>query len=1069
MPGIAAHPAGEVRKFRWEKLHLGGIYGCIPKGDTTAAQNNTHPLRALTASPNTKIGGDGVTGSKWPRGAEWRKWDLHVHSPASQGYGGDYNQLIIQLGNADCDVIGINDYFSVEGYREVVRRLSNPAGDMEGNKAYRDSLEKLRAKVLLPVVECRMNNILLDKKGNTGVRINFHLIFDPALPPENIETFLKAQQVGGSSIGNRYADKEFLLNDVSVDFHKVLDALRNDGSFRDRFLVWLPYDEYGGIDRVDPKTDKLFKQNLVATADILGSSNRKQAEFFLWKDPAYTEDEYREWFRNRKPCIKGSDSHSSNDELGRLKDHNSQPTDKYCWIKADPTFEGLRQIINEPEDRVYIGRIPPKLEEVRGNPTRFIDRLEIRKTADADTPDTWFDCELPLSADMVAIIGNKGSGKSALADILAIAGNTHCDPAHFSFLIKDRFCERGGRLAKQFSVRPVWADGTETKLQLNAKPDLNGVERVRYIPQTYLEKVCTETEPGQQSEFQAELRKVIFSHVSEADRLGRHTLDELIEYKTEELKGQIGNARREIERVNGELVRLEEKAAPAYVAKVEALLREKQQELKAHREIAPAKVEEPGDVTPEQKAANDAIAEKLATERATLNRIDTEAAEKRQQQITLTEKIALARKVEGKIDNFESEFARLDRETAPDLEKLGLTLSALVSFKIDKVALIAVREKLITEKSTVDAALDEAEANSLPAQKAACLERIATLQNQLDAPHKRFQEYNEMLRSWQEKGQLIEGAADRPDTLKGYEAQLTYLRAELPSDIEKLRGQRREISRGIHKCVAAIRDVYKELFAAVQELIASSVVIKEGFKLTFESSIIERNLEGDLFEKYVSANVAGSFYRKEKGSALEEVRVDFDVNNEDEAIGYVEKIFSYLKRDMRTPQQTPTGIASQLRKNIDVKAVYDFLWSFGYLEPEYSLKLDGKDLSHLSPGERGTLLLVFYLLVDKSNKPIIVDQPEENLDSQTVYRLLIPVIKDVKKRRQIIMVTHSPNIAVVCDAEQIIHAHIDRAAGNAVIYTMGAIESLDINKYLVDVLEGTRPAFDNREAKYFVP
>ena len=49
-----------------------------------------------------------------------------------------------------------------------------------------------------------------------------------------------------------------------------------------------------------------------------------------------------------------------------------------------------------------------------------------------------------------------------------------------------------------------------------------------------------------------------------------------------------------------------------------------------------------------------------------------------------------------------------------------------------------------------------------------------------------------------------------------------------------------------------------------------------------------------------------------------------------------------------------------------------------------SLKLDGKDLSLLSPGERGTLLLVFYLLVDRSNNPIIVDQPEENLDSQTV-------------------------------------------------------------------------------------
>lgn len=65
------------------------------------------------------------------------------------------------------------------------------------------------------------------------------------------------------------------------------------------------------------------------------------------------------------------------------------------------------------------------------------------------------------------------------------------------------------------------------------------------------------------------------------------------------------------------------------------------------------------------------------------------------------------------------------------------------------------------------------------------------------------------------------------------------------------------------------------------------------------------------------------------------------------------------------------------------------------------------------------------------------------------------------------MVTHSPNIAVVCDAEQIIHAHIDRSAGNKVIYTMGSIELPTINRYLVDVLEGTRPAFDNRDAKYY--
>lgn len=1011
--------------------------------------------------------GDGVNGNLWPRGAEWRKWDLHVHTPASCGFAGDYNQFIIQIGNADCDVIGINDYFSVAGYREVLRRRDDPGAAIEGNKAYRESLEKLRGKTLLPVVECRMTNVLVNKKGS-GQRINFHLIFDPAIDPENIETFLKGQKVKENSIGSRYCDTKFLRDDVAVDFNAVCQALRSDGVFKERFLIWLPYDEYGGIDGINPTTDKMFKENLIYNADILGSSNKKQSDFFLWKDPDFTEDDYRGWFRNRKPCIKGSDSHNVNDELGKLKDQDSQPTDKYCWIKADPTFNGLRQIINEPEDRVYIGKLPPKLEEVRANATRFIGRLYITRAADADTPDVWFDCGLPLNADMVAIIGNKGSGKSALADILALAGNSHCDPGYFSFLTKQRFCERSGKLAKQFEVRSVWVDGTESTASLNAKPDPNGVELVRYIPQTYLEKVCTETEPGQQSEFQTELRKVIFSHIGDADRLDKETLDELIEYKTEELKGQIDNARREISRINGELIRLEDKGTADHTAQLEAKLKVKQQELKAHHDNKPAAVEQPGNVSAEQKAAYEAIAGELTAERAMLKGLDAKIVQQQTLQKTLAEKVAVARKIEGKVANFEAEYTRLVRETEDDLQKLELDFKSIVALTVNKNVLVQARETFTNQKALVDTDLSRETAVGVVGQKAACLGRIEALQDQLDAPNKQYQRYNEALRLWQEKTQVIEGDANKADTIKWYEGQLNYIKADLPEEIARLQKQRRNIAEGIHKCVAAIRDVYKELFAAVQELISGSVIIKEGFRLTFESSIVERTFQTELFERYISQGNAGSFYGREKGAAvLEELRADFDFNKADDTIAFVEKVTAYLQVDMRNAQKVKTGIVSQLRKSVDVKVLYDFLWTFGYLEPEYSLKLDGKDLSHLSPGERGTLLLVFYLLVDKSNKPIIVDQPEENLDSQTVYRLLIPVIKDVKKRRQIIMVTHSPNIAVVCDAEQIIHAHIDRSAGNAVIYTMGAIESPEINRYLVDVLEGTRPAFDNRDAKYY--
>jgi hypothetical protein len=106
------------------------------------------------------------------------------------------------------------------------------------------------------------------------------------------------------------------------------------------------------------------------------------------------------------------------------------------------------------------------------------------------------------------------------------------------------------------------------------------------------------------------------------------------------------------------------------------------------------------------------------------------------------------------------------------------------------------------------------------------------------------------------------------------------------------------------------------------------------------------------------------------------------------------------------------------------------------------------------------------LLIDKGDIPLIIDQPEENLDNQTVYEFLAPCMDEARHRRQIIIVTHNPNLAVACDAEQIICAEIDKGNGNSLTYLSGAIENPKINKRVVDILEGTSPAFRNRESKY---
>ena len=106
-------------------------------------------------------------------------------------------------------------------------------------------------------------------------------------------------------------------------------------------------------------------------------------------------------------------------------------------------------------------------------------------------------------------------------------------------------------------------------------------------------------------------------------------------------------------------------------------------------------------------------------------------------------------------------------------------------------------------------------------------------------------------------------------------------------------------------------------------------------------------------------------------------------------------------------------------------------------------------------------------MVDKEKTPIVLDQPEENLDNDTVVNSLVPIITEAKKTRQIIMVTHNPNLAVVCDAEQIIYADFDRSNNLTIEYKSGSIESSEINQYTDNILEGTLLAFNNRKNKYF--
>ncbi|MFA5075760.1 MAG: hypothetical protein WC436_06710, partial [Candidatus Babeliales bacterium] len=333
------------------------------------------------------------------RGSLWRKWDLHVHSPKT--YGGSYNGFIDNINNSEAEVIGINDYLTIEGYEEIISK-------------YKDKVKK----ILFPVIEFRMNNILLDKddpRSKRGARFNFHIIFDNDinLIPK-IKTWINALEcLNEQGKSDRVGNIEILDEKLSVNYFRVVENLENDSHLKNRYLVWLPYDEYGGIDNIDPKQDKYFKLGLINKAHIIGSSNIKQINFFVGKSDKYNEEEIKKWLNGRKiPCVKGSDAHKINYPFGKLQDENSQPIDKYCWIKADPTFEGLKQILYEPEpgDRVWIGPdVPDRKENYQ-----IIKKIKFSNTSD-------FPEEIEFNQNLCSIIGGRSSGKSALLNYITHA------------------------------------------------------------------------------------------------------------------------------------------------------------------------------------------------------------------------------------------------------------------------------------------------------------------------------------------------------------------------------------------------------------------------------------------------------------------------------------------------------------------------------------------------------------------------------------------------------------------------------------------------------------------------
>ncbi|MDR1452968.1 MAG: hypothetical protein LBJ25_03225, partial [Candidatus Margulisbacteria bacterium] len=417
-----------------------------------------------------------TTYNKYPRGSEWRKWDLHVHAPSKytcakmdEYFGSNPSEKFIRFIEElkelnDLAAVGITDYFSLDGYKEVVN--------------YQNSLSHI--PLILPNVELRLIPMTNDAK-----KINVHMIFNPEnITVDEFERFLYKFEFGvnekytckeedlirlGKSLDSHLSEEAAFkrgLNEFYIsfnDFHEKYNAQSN--RFKENTIVIVSNNSRDGVSGIQNMS--ATRNNIYMIADMIFSGNPSDRVYFLGLG-IDSESAVKDKCGALKPCIHGSDYHGGNN--GRklaVPDLN-----KYCWIKADPTFEGLRQVIYEPKDRICIQELEPDTKR----PYQVIESIRFIDS-------NFMTEEIPLNSNLTAIIGGKSTGKSVLLRNIAKAIDNK--------LVEDKLTEVNIPQYKQtvidFSVK--WKNGEESTVQTNIPS-----KKVIYIPQSYLNRLSGDIE-----------------------------------------------------------------------------------------------------------------------------------------------------------------------------------------------------------------------------------------------------------------------------------------------------------------------------------------------------------------------------------------------------------------------------------------------------------------------------------------------------------------------------------------------------------------------------------------------
>lgn len=948
-------------------------------------------------------------------GSIWRKWDFHVHTPYSilnNNYGFNpfeieedkleiafdefFKRLFTEAVENNIAAIGITDYFMIEGYKRVKKYLSSP----EKMKACFPDAE-LRCKVesiyVFPNIELRLDTFV----GKDSSSVNYHVIFSDAVSERAIEqNFLHQLQfkydAGGEKSltldniiefgrtikernGNEGSNLRVGLENVTVGYDTILKVLQKDTFFEGKYLIVIPVDE--DLSQIQwSGRDYQTRLNLYKQAHVFFTANEKTVSWALAKG----EEESRiSEFGSIKPCIWGSDAH----ECERL----FMPTsDKYCWLKTELSFEGLKQILYEPFARVRIQKDQPNEKD----PHQVIESIVFDDENFQRTP-------IVFNDSLTCIIGGKSTGKSLLLRQIANA----IDPTHVEEQEKVSITVR-----KHFNVNKAtvfWKDGT------------TGLRKIVYIPQTYLNKTIDNPE-----ESNAVTKIIEGVLLQEPDIRAAH---DILKKKTDRIKRKTQADIQTLTEVTQKLNAVEEdikrEGASSTFAETIKALENQRENLVEKVNISQIEIDRFGKLEKDIQTANTAISE-LSTELGKLTEISLPT-------VVIP---GYFKSIDGfDIGNsFGEDFPRSEGKLLDLIETITNSMSSLWISAIDGLK--------------------------------------AQIQSEIDEDKKKIAEYKSEYDALKDKVAQSE--------------QLQKLTVRITDEGEKLQSAlTREKQRdGYLKKIAELRTIilkshtdYLDAYEKYGEIVRTTGT-KKDTALIFDVKIVWRR------EQFIS--VLSNMFNNKNFSPFR-AKYSFDLA-ELKASDYGIKLLDNILKAM--DNSNGYGVLT-VKGGYTVEKVMRQLFDDWY-NVHYVVKSGNDTVEEMSPGKKALVLLELLIGLEESKCPILIDQPEDDLDNRSIYYDLVQFIRNKKEERQIIIVTHNANIVLGADAEEVIIANQrGKDTDNAIArfeYRSGAIENDEVPKdesgnalpgilnksgiqtQICDILEGGKTAFQLRQNKYAV-